>query len=93
MLDPNVNYELLPTHPQDETEVNLRSYFSRLSDERLMEYDPSWSDEQVMAWDDNFTSEGELFLICCEREVDVDEYRRVLVEHMALRQLTPKAKA
>ncbi|MBX3411259.1 MAG: hypothetical protein KF708_00975 [Pirellulales bacterium] len=92
MYDPNVNYELLPTPPQDETEVNLRSYFSRLSDERLMEYDPDWTDEQVMAWDDNFTSDGELFLICCEREVDVAEYRRVLVEHMTLRQLTPTAK-
>jgi len=92
MYDPKVNYELLPTPPQDETEVNLRSYFSRLSDERLMEYDPSWTDEQVMAWDDNFTSDGELFLICCEREVDVAEYRRVLAEHMELRELTPKAK-
>lgn len=86
MSDDSPNYETMPGGmAMDETDVNLRSYFSRLSDERLREYDPTWTDEQVMAWDDNFTSEGTLFLICSERDVDIEEYRRVLVEHMGLR--------
>ncbi len=93
MTDPNVNYERLPADMEmDETDINLRSYFSRQSDERLLEYDPSWSDEQLMAWDDNFTNEGNLFLTCSERDVDVEEYRRVLEEHMRFRELTPGGK-
>jgi len=94
MLDPNVNYERLPADKvMDETDINLRSYFTRMSDERLLEYDPDWTDEEVIAWDGNFTNEGDLFLICCEREVDVQEYRQVLQEHMGFRQLTPQKKA
>ena len=32
----DINYEILPADvPKDETSINLRSYFSRLSDERL----------------------------------------------------------
>jgi hypothetical protein len=38
-----------------------------------------------MAWDDNFRDDGTLFLICSERDVDVEEYRRVLVEHIRFR--------
>lgn len=84
------NYELLPEGvPKDETDINLRSYFSRLADEHLLAYDPTWSDDQVQAWDDNFTSEGELFLPCSEREVLIDEYRRVLEEHLRFRNLWP----
>ena len=84
----DVNYERLPADmAMDETDINLRSYFSRLSDERLREYDPNWSDEEVIAWDDNFTSEGNLFLICSERDVEIDEYRRVLEEHRRFREL------
>lgn len=93
MTDNDINYEVLPAGmPMDETDINLRSYFSRLSDERLLEYDPDWSDEQVMAWDDNFTNEGTLFLICSERDVEIDEYRRVLEEHMGFRGLPIKKK-
>lgn len=85
----DINYELLPADvPKDETSINLRSYFSRLSDERLLQYDPSWTDEQVMAWDDNFTCDGNLFLVCSERDVEIDEYRQVLEEHRKLRGLT-----
>ncbi|MBL9124621.1 MAG: hypothetical protein JNG90_13380 [Planctomycetaceae bacterium] len=91
MTDANVNYEVLPaTVRKDETDVNLRSYFSRQSDERLAEYDPAWTDEEVMEWDDNFTSDGTLFLPCSERDVEIDEYRRVLVEHMQLRGIQSK---
>lgn len=84
----DVNYETMPGDMKmDETDVNLRSYFSRMSDEKLKEYDPSWSDEQLMEWDDNFTNEGELFLICSEREVEIDEYRQVIDEHRKFRGL------
>lgn len=84
----DVNFEVLPAEKlMDETDINLRSYFSRQTDERLREYRPEWSDEQLMAWDDNFTSDGNLFLICSERDVDVKEYREVLEEHLRLRGL------
>lgn len=86
MTDPNVNYEVLPQGMwMDETDINLRSYFARQSDERLAEYDPSWSDEQVVTWDDNFTNEGHLFLTCSERDVEIEEYRQVLEEHLKFR--------
>jgi hypothetical protein len=70
----------------DETDVNLRSFFSRMSDEKLTEYVPNWTDEQVMEWDsENFKDDGTLFLICSERDVDVEEYRKVLEEHIRFR--------
>ena len=85
--DREPDFERLPGDgPLDETDVNLRAYFARLSDERLAEYDPTWSDERVTAWDGNFRSDGGLMLTCCERDVDVGEYRRVLEQHIAYRQ-------
>lgn len=69
----------------DETDISLRAYFSRISDERLREYDPAWSDEQLIQWDGNFRSDGALMLVCCERDVEIDEYRRVLEEHLRRR--------
>ena len=42
-------------------------------------------DDQVMAWDDNFRDDGALFLVCSERDVDIEEYRRVLSEHIRFR--------
>ena len=90
MNSKDINYEQLPADMEmDETDVNLRSYLSGLSDERLGEFNPAWTDEEVMKWDDNFNCEGELMLVCSEREVDVEEYRRVLEEHMKLRGLWP----
>jgi hypothetical protein len=56
-----------------------------MSDEKLSEYKPLWTDDELMAWDDNFTSDGNLFLTCSERDINVDEYRRVLVEHIRFR--------
>lgn len=86
MTKQDINYERLPAgQDMDETDINLRSYFSRMSDEKLREYDPTWTDEQVIAWDDNFTSEGNLFITCCERDVEIGEYRRVIDEHRQLR--------
>jgi hypothetical protein len=88
MTDDNPTFERLPGDgPLDETDVNLRAYFARLPDDRLAEYDPAWSDEQVMAWDGNFRSDGGLMLTCCERDVDVGEYRRVLERHIACRRV------
>ena len=71
--------------PSDETDVNLRAYLTRFSDERLREYDPQWSDERVIEWDGNFRSDGALMLVCCERDVEIEEYRAVLQEHIRRR--------
>jgi hypothetical protein len=82
------DYEHLPANvPMDETDVSLRAYLARQSDERLREYDSAWSDEKLMEWDGNFRSDGNLFLVCCERDVDVVEFRRVLEEHLRFRGL------
>lgn len=82
------DYECLPAGvPMDETDISLRAYLSRLSDEHLARYDPSWDNERVVEWDGNFRSDGNLMLVCCERDVDVEEFRRVLEEHVRLRGL------
>jgi len=39
----------------------------------------------VIAWDGNFTEDGSLLLPCCERDVEVDEYREVIVDCMRYR--------
>lgn len=85
-MSDDIDYERLPAgEPMDETDISLRAYFSRLSDEHLARYDPAWSDEQVVEWDGNFRSDGVLMLVCCERDVDVTEFRRVLEEHLRYR--------
>ena len=58
-----------------------------MSDEKLREYQHAWTDEQLMEWDGNFRSDGALMLVCCERDIEVDEYRRVLEEQIARRNL------
>jgi len=86
--EPKPNLELpLDGAPCDETDVNLRAYMTRMSDARLREYDATWSDEDVIRWDGNFRSDGALMLVCCERDVEVDEYRRVLEEHIQRRRV------
>jgi hypothetical protein len=83
---PDIDYEHLPDDgPLDETDVNLRAYLARLSDDHLAAYDPAWNDEQVRHWDGNFRSDGELMLVCSERPVDVEEFRRVLEKHLRYR--------
>ncbi|MBM4002013.1 MAG: hypothetical protein FJ295_01815 [Planctomycetes bacterium] len=80
------NFERLPGDgPLDETDVSLRAYFARLTDEHLAGYYPAWPDERVIEWDGNFRSDGVLMLTCCERDVDVSEYRQVLEKHLAYR--------
>ncbi len=36
-----------------------------------------------MDWDGNFRDDGDLMLICVERDVDVAEFRRVVEEFIA----------
>jgi hypothetical protein len=82
-----MDYEHLPgDEPLDETDVSLRAYLAGLPDEHLAEYDPSWTDEQVREWDGNFRSDGALMLVCCERDIDVAEFREALHQHLRYRQ-------
>lgn len=79
MQQPVWNFEQEPSRePMDETSVNLRAYFDRMPDEKMTQYSPAWSDDQVIEWDGNFTDERNLLLLCCERDVEIDEYRKVL---------------
>jgi hypothetical protein len=81
-----MDYEHLPGNGRlDETDVSLRAYLARLSDEHIALYDPNWTDEQVRAWDGNFRSDGALMLVCCERDIDVAEFRQALEEHLRFR--------
>ena len=66
----------------DETDVNLRAYLEGLSAEHLAKYNPDWTDEEVVEWDGNFRSDGALMLVCCERDVEIAEFRAVLEEHL-----------
>ena len=52
----------------DETDISLRASFNRLGQARLREY---------------FRADGSLMLGCCERDVEIDEYRAVLEEQLA----------
>ena len=45
-------------------------------------YDPDWNDEEVINWDGNFRSDGALMLVCCERDVEVSEFRKAVEEHL-----------
>src|SRR5207248_11560131 len=74
-----------PDMAMDETDVSLRAYVSRLDEDHLAKYDPNWTEEQVMEWDGNFRSDGNLMLVCCERDVDVAEFRQVVEQYLAYR--------
>jgi hypothetical protein len=80
MEQPIWNFEQEPWEDErpDETSINLRAYFDRMPDDKMQQYSPGWSDEQVVEWDGNFRDDGVLMIACCERDVDVPEYRRVL---------------
>ena len=81
MDQPVWNFEQEPwIEPGDETSVNLRAYFDRMPDSKMIEYSPDWSDEQVIEWDGNFRDDGALMILCCERDVEIEEYRQVLEE-------------
>ena len=71
--------------PHDETDAALRAHFDRMADEKAAEYDPAWTDDELMAWDGEFRSDGCLMLVCCDRDVEAAEYRRVLEEYLRFR--------
>jgi hypothetical protein len=80
------NFEQEPTsQPMDETSVNLRAYFDRMDDDKMQQYQATWTDDEVKEWDGNFRDDGELMLFCCEREVEIDEYRQVLEQCITYR--------
>lgn len=87
MEQPIWNFEQEPWVDErpDETSINLRAYFDRMPDEKMRQYSPDWTDAQVVEWDDNFRDDGALMIACCERDVDVAEYRRVLAQARAYR--------
>jgi hypothetical protein len=86
MEQPIWNFEQEPyNEPADETSYNLRAYFDRMDDAKMQEYSEHWSDERVMEWDGNFKSDGDLMIACCERDIDVHEYRRVLEQAVEYR--------
>jgi hypothetical protein len=79
MEQPIWNFEQEPSEtPLDETSVNLRAYFDRMPDDKIRQYSSLWTDERVIEWDGNFRDDGFLFILCCERDVDIEEYRRVI---------------
>ena len=79
MEQPIWNFEQEPSdRPMDETSVNLRAYFDRMSDEKMQLYSPTMIDDQLIEWDGNFRDDGNFMILCSERDVDVDEYRAVL---------------
>ena len=86
MQQPPWNFEQAPGDPGDETSVNLRAYLDRMPAEKMQQYRPDWRDEQVMEWCGDFRDDGYLFLICSERDVDVEEFRRELERCIAYRE-------
>lgn len=88
-MNDELDFETSPSdQPRDETDVSLRAYLASLGDEHLSRYDPNWTDAQVIDWDGNFRSDGALMLVCCERDVEIAEFRRVLDEHIQFRKNT-----
>lgn len=85
MQQPIWNFEQEPRETGDETSTNLRAYFDRMDDEKMQQYDPAWCDEKIIEWDGNFTSDGTLLVPCCERDIDVHEYRQVIARAIAYR--------
>ncbi len=84
---PEIEFEnRTATEPPDETDRSLRAYVAGIPAEKLAAYDPNWSDERVQEWDGNFRSDGALMLVCCERDVDVTEFRQVVEEFLRFRQ-------
>lgn len=86
MQQPIWNFEQEPYEESpDETTVNLRAYFDRMPDEKMRQYSKAWTDDQVVEWDGDFKNDGSLLLPCTERDVDVQEYRKVIEECLRYR--------
>lgn len=77
--EPVWNFEQEPYDEEpDETRRSLRSYFDRMPDSKVQQYRESWFDAQVVEWDGNFRDDGALMLVCCQRDVEIAEYRKEL---------------
>ncbi|MBI1760587.1 MAG: hypothetical protein HYR56_04040 [Acidobacteria bacterium] len=86
MEQPIWNFEQEPaTAALNETDVNLRAYFDRMDDAQMQQYRSDWTDEQLIEWDGNFKDDGTLFILCCERDVEIAEYRAVLEQAIEYR--------
>ena len=87
MQQPIWNFEQEPFVDErpDETSINLRAYMDRIPDEKICQYQSTWTDEQVVEWCGDFREDGGLMITCCERDVDVAEFRRVLEAGIAYR--------
>lgn len=87
MQQPIWNFEQEPFvgEQPDETSINLRAYMDRMPDEKVCQYSSAWSDEQVVEWCGDFRDDGGLMIACCERDIDVGEFRRVLELSIAYR--------
>ena len=82
-------FEDMPyARPPDETDVNLRAYFDAMDVTKLGTVDINWSDEELRRWDGNFRSDGVLMMVCCDRDVEIGEYRRVLGEFLEFKRAT-----
>ena len=81
----NFEQEPFVDESPDETSYNLRAYMDRIPDEKIREYSSSWTDEQVMEWCGDFKDDGTLMMACSERDVEIDEFRRVLEQAIAYR--------
>ena len=71
--------------PPDETDVNLRAYFDALDEEKLAQVNLDWNDDELRAWDGNFRDDGLLMMVCCDRDVEITEFRTVLTEFLEFR--------
>lgn len=79
-------FENLPKdRASDETDIGLRAYITRIPEDKLAEYDPDWSDRELIDWDGNFKDDGALMLVCCERDIEPPEFRRVFEEFLEFR--------
>ncbi len=71
--------------PPDETDVSLRAHFDAIHDSKFEHVDLAWGDDELRGWDGNFRSDGVLMMVCCDRDVGIGEYRRVLKEFLEFR--------
>jgi hypothetical protein len=86
MEQPIWNFEQEPfVGDYDETSINLRAYFDRMPDDKMRQYSSAWTDDKVVEWDGNFRNDGALMIACCERDVEVEEYRRILEQAIVYR--------
>ena len=76
----STDYKMQTEVRMDETDVNLRAYLGSLTAGHLAKYNPEWTNNEVKEWDGNFRSDGALMLVCCERDVEISEFRKVLEE-------------